>query len=116
MNCNTGFRDFGISNSNISNTDIPATIYNFDNRIKSYDTILIDAPYGTDLKNLTMYFSQDTTAIVKIGNVVQKSRVTVKDFSKPLIYTFTSQAGTVITRVVIVKVKDKPSSEKDLIS
>jgi hypothetical protein len=116
LNCNTGFGDFGISNSNISNSDIPATIYHFDNRIKSYDTILIDAPFGTDLKNLTMYFSQDTTAIVKIGNVVQKSRITVNDFSNPVIYTFTSQAGTVITRVVIVKVKEKPSNEKNLTS
>ncbi len=38
---------------------------------------------------------EPANANVKVGNIVQKSGVTVNDFSKPIIYTFTNSKGQV---------------------
>jgi hypothetical protein len=56
------------------------------------DSVIGVIPGISDEKSFALSF-EPATANVKIGNVVQKSGITVNDFSKPLTYTYTNSKG-----------------------
>jgi hypothetical protein len=56
------------------------------------DSVVCVVPALSDQKSFVISFVP-ATANVKIGNVIQKSGVTVNDFSKPVTYTYTNSKG-----------------------
>ena len=71
--------------------------YEIDGQVRSeivnYD-INVVVPKGADITNAISTFEVSGGALVKIGEVIQVSKVTANDFSKPLIYTVSSADGS----------------------
>lgn len=106
--------------SNIPPTNVPTTppslslssakdilSYQFrieDNTCFSYDVIgTIDeedcliklvVPYNADIKNLIAAFEISTSAKAYIGEIIQKSGITVNDFTIPVTYTIVAEDGS----------------------
>jgi len=80
----------------------------------SGNTITVDVPKGTDISNLTAKFTTSDLAVVKVGGVVQKSEVTVNDYSANVIYVVTAEDGSTKTYTVVVnELKTNSLTNKD---
>ena len=76
------------------------------------NTINVEVDKGVDLKKLKAYFISSKYSDVMVGDVLQKSGITINDFSKPLIYSVYAEDGT--KRDYTVTVRHKYSNEKEI--
>jgi photosystem II stability/assembly factor-like uncharacterized protein len=77
--------------------------------------ISVVLPYGVSLNNLTALFSISDSASVYIGSVVQKSGITVNNFSSALSYKVIAQ-DTNFSKTYLVSVSNEPNTEAELTS
>lgn len=76
--------------------------------------ITVTLPYGVDKTKLRAVFQADPFAVVKIGDVVQKSGETVNDFTTSKTYTVVSQDGTVNSSYSVTAVVTAPAVYRGL--
>jgi hypothetical protein len=71
------------------------------------NSILVSVPNGTNVTGLIASFT--TTGVsVKIGDVAQRSGITVNDFSGPVTYTVAAEDGSTATYTVAVLIDASP--------
>ncbi len=102
------FLVFGLTKAD--NPNIPADITG----IISGTTVKIIVPYNTNLSSFKATFTNSPKSIVKIGNTEQQDKVTINDFTAPVIYSITAEDGTSINYTVSITCA--PNSAKDLLS
>ena len=78
----------------------------------SGDKVTVSLPSGCDLKSLAASFSCSPKATVKVGDVVQTSKISKNDFSGSVVYTVQAEDGS--TSAYTVTVTRLQSSAKQL--
>ena len=77
--------------------------------------ILVKVPKATDFTTLIATFEVSTDAIVKVGNNIQVTGVTANDFTSPVSYVVTSEAGVSQTYKISVE-ESEPDNLCDIVS
>jgi photosystem II stability/assembly factor-like uncharacterized protein len=79
------------------------------------NTITVNVPYGTNVKQLVATFTASNLASVSVGQVPQSNGVTQNDFTNPVSYMVTAQDNsTQIYTVIVVVTPRVKSSAKDI--
>ena len=71
-------------------------------------TVKVTVPYGTNVTNLVATFTLSDYASAKVGTTDQVSGSTANDFTNPVVYTITAEAGN--TKDWTVTVVEAPAS------
>ncbi len=78
------------------------------------NTITISIPSGIDISVLKATFISSSKSVVKIGGVIQQDKLTINNFTAPVIYSITAEDGT--TTNFTVSITCAPNSAKDLLT
>ena len=94
------------------------TYYVYANNIKcnGYVTdsvIYVAVPLGSDITNLSAYFTTSINSYAKVGSLIQSSSSTKNNFTQSVVYTLTAQDGSTKNYTVIVSFLK--SSAKELV-
>ncbi len=84
-------------------------------KIDDNGTVNIEVEYGTDITQLVAEFKLSKKATAYVNGVMQESKVSVNDFTNPVIYTVVAEDG-VTTQDWIVTVSIEPNSATDFLS
>ena len=76
--------------------------------------VSIVVPYNTNLSSFKATFTNSPKSTVKVGNTEQQDKVTVNNFSNPIIYTVTAEDGSSMNYTVTITCAPNPA--KDLLT
>ncbi len=80
----------------------------------SGSAVRIVVPYNTNLSSFKATFTNSPKSTVKVGNTEQQDKVTVNNFTNPVIYTVTAEDGSSMNYTVTVTCA--PNTAKDLLT
>ena len=80
----------------------------------SGSVVSIVVPYNTDLSSFKATFTISPKSTVKVGNTDQQDKVTVNNFTNPVIYTVTAEDGSSMNYTVTISCA--PNTAKDLLT
>ena len=80
----------------------------------SGSVVSVVVPYNTNLSSFKATFTNSPKSTVKVGNTEQQDKVSVNNFSNPIIYTVTAEDGSTMNYTVTVTCAPNPA--KDLLT